>query len=71
MGNNRTAAHWQEDAVTHYLNSRVCPSKNRFVSSGRGIPDVSAYDADYPIIIGGSQSTVYGTSAAAPVWVSF
>jgi tripeptidyl-peptidase-1 len=47
--NNRTVTPWQENAVQGYLNSSVCPSPTMFNPAGRGIPDVSAYDAYYPV----------------------
>ena len=51
-----------------YQASRACPS-SRYVTSGRGLPDISAYSAYYNYIGNGQTAVVEGTSAAAPVWV--
>lgn len=66
--NNRSVATWQESAVSMYLKNSKCPNPKLFNPNGRGIPDVSAYDAYYPVFKRGNQEQVDGTSAAAPVW---
>ena len=67
-GNNRTQAPWQEDVVSAYQRSASSGSSKLYTATGRGLPDVAAYDAGYNIIQNGENKQVDGTSAACPVW---
>jgi tripeptidyl-peptidase-1 len=68
VGNNRTQAPWQEDAVAAYQKSSACAKDSMYVASGRGLPDVAAFSAYYQYVKNGNGDQVDGTSASAPVW---
>ncbi|KAK3306348.1 tripeptidyl-peptidase-like protein [Chaetomium strumarium] len=71
---------WQDDVVAPYV-SRFSVAQNGtttnatgpgrrlplFNPSGRATPDISAIGKAFQIVMGGSVSQVYGTSASAPV----
>lgn len=57
---------YQKDAVEKYLKTSG-KRPLHFNSSRRCVPDISAFDSDFWIITGGSDTPVGGTSAAAPV----
>lgn len=46
----------------------VPPSANPGARVGRGVPDVSAFAADYAVFVDGHWEDTGGTSAVAPLW---
>ena len=73
-----TRPEWQDSAVAGYFdtnpsNFKYFPGKSTagqaaFTPSGRGIPDVSLYGYNIPIITGGRVSSSGGTSASSPMF---
>jgi len=61
---------YQKAAVAKYLSTAKLPPAKMFNATGRAVPDVSAYSADLPVIQGGEQTTVGGTSAACPIFAA-
>lgn len=64
---------YQNASVASYISSYIpstYSSQAGFNSSGRGIPDISAFSTSFPIVINNSTVAVGGTSAAAPVWAA-
>mmetsp|Transcript_9638 Transcript_9638/g.18340 ORF Transcript_9638/g.18340 Transcript_9638/m.18340 type:complete len:564 (-) Transcript_9638:147-1838(-) len=59
---------YQKQAVSNYLATAKLPPTSFFNSSGRGVPDVSAFGTFFSIIVDQNPSNVLGTSAATPVW---
>ena len=57
---------WQTDAVAHFLTTKGL--RPVFNHSRRACPDLSLYDAGFQIEQNGGQSTLGGTSCAAPVF---
>jgi tripeptidyl-peptidase-1 len=64
---------WQDSVVSRYVAGLVAQNDSRVVvsglfnHSGRAMPDISAIGSAFQIVMGGSVSQVYGTSASAPV----
>jgi tripeptidyl-peptidase-1 len=63
---------WQQAAVNAYFNGltpdeRPAPGYN---PNGRGYPDISYLGVNYKIVVSGSVSTLYGTSASAPLFAA-
>lgn len=64
---------WQDQAVSSYFTS-LSPSEvpaSGYNPNGRGYPDVSLIGVNYAVVIDGSISSLYGTSASAPVFGAF
>lgn len=60
---------WQDAVVKAYLaSSAMLPPAGDFNATNRGFPDVAALGHNYYIQLGGSVSSVDGTSAATPVF---
>lgn len=59
---------WQSDAVTKYLSEANgdLPDSDKFNTSGRGYPDVSAQGVDFVIVDDGRNVGVSGTSCSSP-----
>ena len=59
---------WQSDAVSGYLDNDDIdfPDSDRYVSTGRAYPDISAQSVDYVIAYDGAFYLVSGTSASSP-----
>ncbi|KAH9826491.1 Peptidase S8/S53 [Teratosphaeria destructans] len=45
-------------------------SLSGYSSNGRGIPDVSAFSTNFPVVYNGATVPISGTSAAAPTWAA-
>ena len=60
---------WQKDAVNDYFsnNSTVLPDSNRYNSSGRAYPDISAQSARCEIYKDFKTAPVSGTSCSTPI----
>jgi len=60
---------YQEKAVRAFFKTAhgTLPPKHRYNATGRGIPDIAAQSANFPIKVKGKDDAGYGTSAAAPV----
>ena len=59
---------WQQSVVAAYIaNKSAVPPAGDFNATGRGAPDVAALGHNYFIYLGGSVTSVDGTSAATPV----
>ncbi|KAF8258637.1 peptidase S8/S53 domain-containing protein [Lactarius quietus] len=58
---------FQDDAVPEFLNTLGSQYRGFFNPLGRGIPDVAAQVATFPIFIKGKSTFVGGTSGSAPV----
>lgn len=63
------APRWQSKAVANYLSSVNLTSG--FNPYGRAYPDVSLLGTNYQVYIAGKVSSLYGTSASAPVFAGF
>jgi tripeptidyl-peptidase-1 len=64
---------YQKSAVSsYYANHKPTYTATQYNNSQtvRGYPDVSANGANYQVAVDGSISSVYGTSASAPVFGS-
>ncbi|KAF7195639.1 Tripeptidyl-peptidase sed3 [Pseudocercospora fuligena] len=64
---------YQDNAVANYVNNHIPQtyySKSGFNSTGRGIPDTSAFSTQFPVFSGPLQFPVGGTSAATPTWAA-
>ena len=53
-----------------HLDSKIGSDNGLFNRAGRGIPDVSANGANYPVVAAGQTGQVWGTSLSTPVWAS-
>lgn len=64
---------YQENAVVPYISNYIpasYASKSGFNASGRGIPDVSAFSTNFPVIWNGLTIPIGGTSASTPLWAA-
>ncbi|OQS02453.1 tripeptidyl-peptidase [Thraustotheca clavata] len=61
---------YQDTAVGRYLVSPTAPSSTNgyYNASGRAYPDVTAFGANFKVVIHGTTSLISGTSASAPVF---
>ncbi|EGP91925.1 uncharacterized protein MYCGRDRAFT_67381 [Zymoseptoria tritici IPO323] len=62
---------YQDKVVPSYISSHVpesYQSKSGYNASGRGIPDVSAFSTNAPVMYNNLTLGIAGTSAAAPRW---
>lgn len=62
---------WQSSAIASYFATIQGTSNapaSGYNAQGRGYPDISAIAVNYPVIVGGSFSNLYGTSASSPVF---
>jgi tripeptidyl-peptidase-1 len=59
---------WQADAVNNYLNNEdvTLPDSDRYSSTGRGYPDISAQSEYFIIAYEGAFYSVSGTSCSCP-----
>jgi hypothetical protein len=62
---------WQSDAVTSYFAGLSTSPAAGYNVNGRGYPDVSLVAVKYQVVIAGSLSNIYGTSASAPVFAAY
>jgi len=78
FSNVYTRPEWQDDAVAGYFDTnpsmfKYFPGKSTagkagFTPSGRGIPDVSLYGYNIPVVSGGGATLGGGTSASSPMF---
>lgn len=61
---------YQAGAVSRYLAALGKTDIDRYNSSGRGFPDVSAQGENLEIYVGGSAKSVSGTSCSSPIFAS-
>lgn len=62
---------YQRDAVDNYTTNHIPESYRSvsgFTSSGRGIPDISAFSTNFPTVVDYVTFPVGGTSASTPLW---
>ncbi|KAJ7432130.1 family S53 protease [Mycena galericulata] len=64
------APDYQAKTTSAYLELLASNNSERFNSSGRGFPDVSALGKDYRVFYGTGPGDIFGTSASAPVFAS-
>jgi tripeptidyl-peptidase-1 len=62
---------WQVDQINEYFSGLTEDPSKGYNSAGRGYPDVSFSGVWYPVVIGGSLYSAFGTSASAPVFAAF
>lgn len=59
---------YQDAAVARFLaTSPSLPNPEKFNSSGRSYPDISANGHSYLVVLGGELESIHGTSASTPV----
>lgn len=56
---------WQSKSVTNYL-SAVAPTPG-YNPQGRAYPDISLMAVEFPVVVNSQLTTLFGTSASAPV----
>jgi len=66
---------WQVSAAQKYLVGQGDYARNMsafklFDKKGRGVPDVAAAASGFAAVVNGKWTTIYGTSASAPVFAS-
>lgn len=59
---------WQADAVNEWLKNNG--NSDKFNSSGRAFPDVSAQATNFQVVVNGGTQSVYGTSCSSPTFAS-
>jgi len=59
---------WQNAAVAKYFTTSGLPPASQYNKTGRGVPDVSAFSENVPVLCGGEWMGVGGTSCAAPTF---
>ncbi|KAK9783708.1 putative Peptidase S8/S53 domain-containing protein [Seiridium cardinale] len=58
---------WQKSAADEYIKTMNGAHMGFYNATGRAIPDISAPGESFPIITGGEETSVRGTSASTPV----
>ncbi|KAK6082503.1 tripeptidyl peptidase sed3 [Seiridium cupressi] len=58
---------WQKSAADEYIKTMNGAHMGFYNTTGRAIPDISAPGESFPIITGGEETSVRGTSASTPV----
>ncbi|KAK4542455.1 hypothetical protein LTR36_006707 [Oleoguttula mirabilis] len=64
---------YQDTAIEPYVSEQIPASyhsKSGFNSLGRGIPDVSAFSTNFPVVWAGIAVPIGGTSASTPLWAA-
>ena len=63
---------WQKQAVSDYFTTygHSFPNSSRYNQTGRGFPDVAAVGENFPIIVGGREFEVDGTSCSSPTFAA-
>ena len=63
---------WQKQAVADYFSTHghTFPNASLYNQTGRGFPDVAAVGENFPIIVGGRQFDVDGTSCSSPTFAA-
>lgn len=64
---------YQDNAVPGYVSGHIPASyynKSGFNASGRGIPDISAFSTNFPVVWEGITIPIGGTSASTPLWAA-
>ncbi|KAG9095537.1 hypothetical protein FRC06_009699 [Ceratobasidium sp. 370] len=59
---------WQSTAVSTFLTSLGSTYSGLYNTTGRGFPDVAAQGQGFQVVLGGSTTSVGGTSASAPTF---
>jgi hypothetical protein len=63
---------WQTKAVHAYFNATdATPASPGFNPNGRAIPDIALVGVKYQVVVANYMSSLYGTSATAPVFAGF
>jgi len=57
---------YQSAAVAKFLSGSNLPPARYYNASGRGYPDISAFATNFVIVVDGGETSVDGTSCAAP-----
>lgn len=65
------APSFQSDAVNSYFTSVTTQPAAGYNRAGRAYPDVAMLATNYPVVIGGSLTELYGTSASSPLFAAF
>eukprot|EP00494_Astrolonche_serrata_P030139 UN30406 len=67
FSNRYSTPTWQQDAVTAFINNKLCPDHKYFNTTGRGFPDVSAMGTGYTVVANRvPMPGVSGTSCSSP-----
>ncbi|KAK5111709.1 hypothetical protein LTR85_011754 [Meristemomyces frigidus] len=64
---------FQDGTVQSYISEHIPATyynKSGFNPSGRGIPDVSAFSTNFPVVWEGITFPIGGTSASTPLWAA-
>nr|POF22388.1 tripeptidyl-peptidase sed3 [Quercus suber] len=64
---------YQSATTGAYIDAHVPASyhsKSGFNASGRGVPDVSAFSTNFPVVWNGLTVPIGGTSASTPLWAA-
>ncbi|KAH9923964.1 subtilisin-like protein [Epithele typhae] len=70
FSNYFTQPTYQSAAVSTFLNSLGSKNSGLFNKTGRAYPDVAAQGENFQVVIGGSTTSVGGTSASSPTFAA-